>query len=164
MIVQPTASFKRVYRAQPISEYNNYHVQTSYLSPVLISENEKKKGLGVPLPSGQAMLFENSSAGQQLVAQIPVSDRAVGDKIEWALTTTTAVPIETTMFSRDDKSALYRMVITNSRPYAVHAEITLPATLKILPESVQRVDGRPVWLVTVPANNDAALEVRIPNP
>ncbi len=163
MIVQPTASFKRVYRAQPIADYNNYHAQLSYLLPVLISDNEKKKGLGVPLPSGQAMLFENTSAGQQLVAQIPVADRAVGDKIEWALGASSAVQIKTTLFGRDDKGATYRMVITNARPYALNAEIALPATLKTLPESIQKVDGRPVWFVTVPANNDAALEVRIPN-
>jgi hypothetical protein len=164
MIVQPAASFKRVYRAQPISDYNNYHSPVSFLAPVLISDNEKKKGLGVPLPSGQAMLFENGAAGHQLVAQIPVSDRAVGDTIEWMLGASAAVQINTTLHDRDDKGANYRMVITNSRPYALNAEITLPPSLKTLPDSIRKVDGKPVWFVTVPANNDAALEVRIPNP
>jgi hypothetical protein len=164
MIVQPVASFKRVYRVQPISDYNNYNSHVSYLTPVLISDNEKKKGLGVPLPSGQAMLFENGVSGQQLVAQIQVSDRAVGDEIEWPLSGSSAVQLLTTMQNRDNKGVDYRLVLTNARPYALNAEISLPATLKVLPDGIRKVDGKPVWFITVPANNDAALEVRIPNP
>jgi hypothetical protein len=164
MIVQPVASFKRVYRVQPISDYNNGHVPIGYLMPMLISDNETKKGLGVPLPSGQAMLFENGASGHQLVAQIQVSDRAVGDKIEWPLGASSAVQLTTTVQSADAKGKNYRFVVTNARPYALNAEITLPATLKVLPDGIRKVDGKPVWYVTVAANNDATLDVRIPNP
>jgi hypothetical protein len=81
MIVQPKAGFRRVYKGQSV--YNGWHQPLLNLSPALVGENKKDKGLGLPLPSGKGMVFENTDMGNQLVGEITVKDRAVGDDIDW---------------------------------------------------------------------------------
>lgn len=49
---------------------------------LLVTRNEKKKGLGVALPQGGLTVFEPSENGTQLVAEPSLRDYAVGQDIE----------------------------------------------------------------------------------
>jgi hypothetical protein len=160
MIVQPDAKLRRVYRGQPV--FRAYHQPQLQLTPVLIGENDLKKGLGVPLPAGQAQLFEDSVFGFQRVAELRVSDRAVGDKIEWPLAPTIAVQTQTILVETRKKQYMdYRVKVTNANPYAISAELLFPAELATLPEGFRKVDGKPTWFVTVPANDSSEIIVRV---
>lgn len=160
MIVQPKAGFRRVYKGQPI--YHAGHQPLLNLSPTLVGENKKDKGLGLPLPSGKGMVFENADMGNQLVGEITVKDRAVGDEIDWFLPATPAVRISTTLATQSKKSRSYRLVLSNSNPYAVSAEIKFPDTLRNLPNGIRRDHGIPTWFVTVPANDSSEIAVEVP--
>jgi hypothetical protein len=161
MLVQPKSKFRRVYRASPLSLYG-YSQQTP-LIPMLIGKNEKVDGLGLPLPSGTGMVFENSTYGSQLVGEIKVKDRAVGDEIELALPATSAVQVAANRLTQDKNGADYKLRLSNANPYAISAEITLPVTVRNMPTGVRKKDGNPVWYVTVPANDSAELQVNVPN-
>ena len=52
---------------------------------LLVTRNEKKKGLGVALPQGGLTVFEPTEHGAQLVAEPSLRDYAVGQDIELAM-------------------------------------------------------------------------------
>ncbi|HMU21487.1 MAG TPA: hypothetical protein PKC48_04320, partial [Sphingorhabdus sp.] len=131
-------------------------------SPALAGETKNCKGLGLPLPSGKGMVFENTDMGNQLVGEITVKDRAVGDDIDWFLPATPVVRVNTTLALQTKKSRSYRLVLSNSNPYAVSAEIKFPDTLRNLPEGMRRDEGIPTWFVTVPANDSSEIIVEVP--
>ena len=160
MLVQPDAKFRRVYRAEPI--LYNWHQALLNLTPMLIGKNEKMDGLGLPLPSGTGMVFENSAFGNQLIGEITVADRAVGDDIELSLPSSMAVNVATTRISQDKNSMVYTMRLSNANPYAISAEIRLPFAITNMPEGVRKKDGRPTWFVTVAGNADSELTVTVP--
>ena len=160
MLVQPKAKFRRVYRADPIGY--GWHQPMMSLIPTLIGKNEKLDGLGLPLPSGTGMVFENSAYGSQLIGEIMVKDRAVGDEIELSLPASMAVNIATTRISQDKNSMVYTMRLSNANPYAISAEIRLPDTMRDMPDGVRKKDGRPTWFVTVAENADSELTVTVP--
>ncbi len=161
MIVQPEAKFRQVYRSD-IGYVQPGQVGFS-VAPFLVSMNEEKKGLGVPLPSGQAMIFEQSRFGSQLVGQVQISDRAIGDKVELPLAASNIVRGGMVVTLRNTKSYSANLTLTNANPYPVDAEIKLPPGLKDIPENVRKVDGRQVWFISVPANNSAALSISVKN-
>jgi hypothetical protein len=160
MLLQPKAKFRRVYRAEPIGY--GWHQPLLSLTPMLIGKNEKLDGLGLPLPSGTGMVFENSAYGNQLIGEIVVKDRAIGDEIELSLPASMAVKVNTTRISLDENSMAYRMRLSNANPYPISAEIRMPDTIRDLPQGVRKKDGRPTWFVTVAGNADSELTVTVP--
>jgi hypothetical protein len=157
MIVQPKAKFRQVYRGDMSFLYTNNSVR---ISPFLISMNEEKKGLGIPLPAGQVVIFEQSRLGNFPVAEIKLSDRAIGDKVELGLEASNQVRGSMVLTEDTNKNKSATLTLTNANPYPVDAEIKLPEKLEDIPEGVRKVDGVPTWFVTVPANSDAVLKVR----
>jgi hypothetical protein len=160
MLVQPKSKFRRVYRAEPIGY--GWHQPMLSLTPMLIGKNEKLDGLGLPLPSGTGMVFENSAFGSQLIGEIMVKDRAIGDEIELSLPASMAVKVATTRISQDKNSMVYTMRLSNANPYPISAEIRMPDTIRNMPDGVRKKDGRPTWFVTVAGNADSELTVTVP--
>jgi hypothetical protein len=160
MLTQSDAKFRRVYRAEPIYAYG--FQQLRELTPTLVGKNEKDVGLGLPLPSGRGLVFENSSYGSQLVGEVAVTDRAIGDDIELTLSATMAVQIASNRLRQDKNSSDYDLRISNANPYPISAEIRLPDTMRNLPDGVRKKDGRPTWFVIVPANGSSELRVTVP--
>jgi hypothetical protein len=160
MLLQPKAKFRRVYRADPIGK--GWHQPLLSLTPMLIGKNEKLDCLGLPLPSGSGMVFENSAFGSQLIGEIMVKDRAIGDEIELSLPASMAVKVATTRISQDKNSMVYTMRLSNANPYPISAEIRMPDTIRNMPDGVRKKDGRPTWFVTVAANADSELTVTVP--
>ena len=160
MLLQPKAKFRRIYRADPIGY--GWHQPLLSLTPMLIGKNEKLDGLGLPLPSGTGMVFENSAYGSQLIGEVMVKDRAIGDEIELSLPASMAVKVTTTKVSQDKNKIIYTIRLSNANHYAISAEIRMPDTISDLPEGVHKKDGRPTWFVTVAANADSELTVNVP--
>lgn len=157
MIVQPKAKFRQVYRGDMSYLYSNNAVS---ITPFLIGMNEEKKGLGIPLPSGQVVIFEQSRLGSLPVAALKLGDRAVGDKVELGLAVSNQVRGSMILTEDTAKNNGANLTLTNANPYPVDVEIKLPENLKNMPDNVRKVDGRLTWFVTVPANSDAVLKVR----
>ena len=160
MLVQPKSKFRRIYRAEPIGY--GWHQPMLSLTPMLIGKNEKSDGLGLPLPSGTGMVFENSAYGAQMVGEIMVKDRAIGDEIELTLPASPAVKVTTTRISQDKNSMVYTMRLSNANPFAISAEIRMPDTIRNMPDGVRKKDGRPTWFVTVAGNTDSELTIDVP--
>ncbi len=159
MIIQPKAKFRQVYRGD--ITYIPSGSRYVGIVPFLISKNESEKGLGIPLPSGQAIIFEQSKLGNLPVAELKLSDRAIGDKVELPLAVSQQVRGNMVVTARVDKKYEALLKLTNANPYPVDVEIKLPDGLQSVPENVRKVDGRNVWFVTIAANNEASLDMII---
>ncbi|MFC4292944.1 DUF4139 domain-containing protein [Sphingorhabdus arenilitoris] len=159
MIVQPEAEFKLIYRVKRETLYggNNYIP----VLPTLISKNDEEKGLGVPLPSGQGMVFENAMSAYLLAGEVKVADRAVGDKIEWVMPASNQVKLLHLITANDANGYDISLKLTNANPFDIEAEIELPEGIGRLPDNVRRVDGKNIWFVTLPGNDEMNLAYRI---
>jgi hypothetical protein len=128
---------------------------------MLRSENRTSKGLGLPLPAGQVMIFEQSQFGPLLAGEANLPDRAVGDKVELIVGEAADVRIRVTPVSVKSGKTAYKIEITNARDEAVTIEVKLPANLHGKPQDVVKIDGVPRWKTTVAANGGAVLEYRV---
>jgi hypothetical protein len=154
MIVKPGAAFERLYVAN-VDEFGD---EGSFPMAILLrSENRKEKGLGLPMPSGQVMVFEDSDYGPLLAGQSSLMDRAVGDDVEMRVGTSSDVRYRRTLVSQIGDKQKYKVEISNARSEAINVEIEIPYELRGSHKNIPKVDGVPTWKATVPANGAATL-------
>ena len=153
MLVKPGASFEHYY----VETVGNLDRNSRPMTFMLRSENRVEKGLGLPMPQGQVMVFEDSKYGPLLTGESSLLDRAVGDEIEMRVGTSNDVRISATRISEKSKRQKWKIEVTNARNSAVNVEVYLPYQLQGNPKDVQKVDGIPIWKTTLPANGDATL-------
>jgi hypothetical protein len=158
MIVKPDAKFDRLYRARLDEPIYIPLGQSSPLSIILKTDNKTENGLGLPLPSGQAMVFEDSNFGPLLAGEASVRDRAIGEKVELLVGTASDVQMVVTQISERKYQKGYKVTITNARSEPVNAEIEIPFDLRGKPKGIRKVDGMPTWGAVVPANNEVSFE------
>lgn len=156
MIVRPGASFDRLYSANVDAYFDGAGNGESQPMTILFrSENRKEKGLGLPMPSGQVLMFEDSDHGPLLAGEATLADRAVGDEIEMAIGQSSDVRFAVTRMSATGNKQRYRVDISNARSEAVNVEIAIPYELRGKPRHIPKIDGVPTWKTTVPANGEA---------
>jgi hypothetical protein len=158
MIVKPNAAFERLYVAN-VNEVGDGGSQP--MAIMLRSENRKEKGLGLPMPSGQIMVFEDSNYGPLLAGQASLTDRAVGDDVEMRVGTSSDVRVVKTLISQNRRKQIYKIDVSNARNEAVNVEIEIPHELGSKPKNVTKIDGVPTWKATVPANGDASFHYEL---
>jgi hypothetical protein len=158
MIVKPDAKFDRLYRATLDEPIYIPLGENMPLSIILKTENKTENGLGLPLPSGQAMIFEDSVFGPLLAGEAALRDRAIGEKVELLVGTSSDVRMVVTQISERKYQKGYKVTITNARNEAVNAEVEIPFDLRGKPKGIRKVDGMPTWSSTVPANGEVSFE------
>lgn len=153
MIVKPAAAFEHYYAASvdQVSE------ATQPMSLMLRGENRTEKGLGLPMPAGQMIVFEDSKYGPLLTGQSSLIDRAIGDDVEIRVTSSSDVRISVLQGTEKSKRQRWQVTITNARNEPVNVEVEIPYELLGTPKSVKKIDGVPTWKTSLPANGDATL-------
>ncbi|MBK6706985.1 MAG: hypothetical protein IPG54_05675 [Sphingomonadales bacterium] len=159
MIVKPGTSFDRLYTAN----IDNHSGDGTSLPMTILfrGENRKEKGLGLPMPSGQVMLFEDSDFGPLLAGQSTLKDRAIGDEIEMAIGQSSDVRFSVTQISGTGEKQRYKVDITNARNEPVNVEIEIPFELRGTPKGIAKIDGVPTWKATVNANGEASFRYEL---
>jgi hypothetical protein len=153
MLVKPGAAFEHYYAAN----VNNYSPESQPMTLMLRGENKTEKGLGLPMPQGQVMIFENSSYGPLLAGQSSLNDRAIGEEVEMAVGQSSDVRMQVTQMSEKDDKQRWKVEITNARSSPVNIEVEIPYELRGRPKHIPKIDGVPTWKATVAANGEAAL-------
>jgi hypothetical protein len=153
MIVKPGAKFDRLYTAS----MNFADGESLPTTVILRSENKVAKGLGLPMPSGQVMVFEDSNYGPLLAGESTLRDRAIGEEVELTVGESSDVRYRFTLVSQQGKKQSYRLEISNARAEPVNVEIEIPFELIGRMKDVSKVDGVPTWKTTIAANGDATL-------
>lgn len=160
MITQPNVKFERIYTGSfEQFDYDPATIQrgSHEAGRVLRTENLKAKGLGVALPAGGVVVFEQARGESLLVGESDLSDRAVGEEVELATGTSTDVRYEVTARPPSGRREPYEVEVTNARSTPEMFEFVIP--YKVASSSAKLVErkGRKAWRVTVPANGTAKL-------
>jgi hypothetical protein len=161
MIVKPDAKFDRLYHAD-VRNYEYAEENQSWPIDIMLrAENKKEKGLGLPLPSGQAMVFEQSPYGPLLAGETSLSDRAIGDKVELVVGQSPDVRIKVVETGRRKNGDEFTVTISNARSEPVNVEVVIPYELRQRVKAVSRIDGVPTWKGLVPANGEVIFTYRL---
>jgi hypothetical protein len=154
MIQKENVPFERLYEVAVVPGN-----QVNYSQPIaqlLRLKNTDKKGLGLPLPSGGAAIFESVGGRMLLAARAPVRDSAVGEKVELKMGLSPQV-----RYTISGVGAARTFELTNANAYPVTVEVSFydqPGDHIASPSTkLGRKDGRPLWLATVPANGTTSL-------
>jgi hypothetical protein len=164
MIDQPGARYRMVHRYQASLEGQ----MDAPLAPprVLVAENRKADGLGLPLPSGSFTLFAMRGAEPFLLGEGRMTDRAIGEKVEVMLDPGPGVRLLQTQLGRKGKRREATIEVTNDGDRPAPVEVLFDPGSKVSPVGARlsRRDGQPLWAVTVPANGSVTLRYRWDDP
>ncbi len=149
MLVKPDSSFDQVYTGNVA----NFGDGSTPMSILLRGENSKEKGLGLPMPSGQVMVFEDSDYGPLLAGQATLKDRAVGEKVKIIVGRSSDVRMKATRLEQSGKTQNWKVEISNAFDHSVNAEVEIPYELNGKASGVTKVDGVPTWQGSIPAND-----------
>ncbi len=158
MIVQPNAQYRRIFIGD-VSEFNDG--ETFALEYILRSKNEKKSGLGLPLPSGRFAVFENSKYGPLLIGEGSIGDSAIDEEVELFMPAVPDVRLEIQSAKNNKRQQNYRATLSNASNYPIEAEIDIPYILSGRNKNITKIDGIETWVVTVPANGEAVLKYSV---
>jgi hypothetical protein len=158
MIEKTSVPFERIYEVAVSPAYQITSAQP--IAQLLRLMNTEKKGLGLPLPSGRAAIFEQVSGQMLLAGRAPVRDSAVGEKVELQMGNSPQV-----RYTLKGLNQARIFEISNANPYAVTVEVSFydqPAEHVVdASAKLGRKNGRPMWLATVPANGTASLNYKV---
>jgi hypothetical protein len=135
---------------------------------LLVTKNEEKKGLGIALPQGAMTLYEPTSRGPQLAAQVNLRDYARGQDIELELGTSAQVFVRcggatdkgppkdarqwTPMRARTTNANPHPITLRLQVGYAGEYDIRFPGRKVEVKNGYQTVE------LTVPANQTQAFD------
>ncbi len=158
--------------------YANNTIEFEPMEVILRTQNDAASNLGIPLPSGRVSIFETAGSGatsrRLLAGETSLRDLAVNEETEFLLSGGAAVQIRQTTESRQRPDppppgvkgqsirtgARFNMVdrveITNAHPFPIQAEVSVYIAdneeLVRADREPERKNGRPIFRVTVPAN------------
>lgn len=163
LLVKDRVPFRTIYRMRMHLDDEGRAMPFEIL---LRMQNKDADGLGVPLPSGQAAVFERVGDRELLVGEGAMRDHAVGEKVDLVIGESSQVRIDVENFVPPKNGENdYRVTVTNANPRPADVEIgfliddhdRLDSRIRKLP----RRDGLLSWTVRVPANSSKTFEYRV---
>src|SRR3546814_917529 len=149
-----------------ISDWSSDVCSSDLPETLLRMQNKKAEGLGVPLPSGQAAVFEPVGGHEMLVGEGAMRDHAVGEKVDLVIGESGQVRIDVENFvPPKNREHDYRITVTNANPRPADVELgfevddsdRVDSRIRKLP----RRDGLLTWVVRVPANGSKTFDYRV---
>ncbi|OQW75944.1 MAG: hypothetical protein BVN32_10580 [Proteobacteria bacterium ST_bin14] len=127
------------------------------------AKNRREAGLGLPLPAGQAAVFEATGGRPILVGESSTDDKAVGEDVEFKLGTSPSVSADADEVIRKGRRTGYRLTVTNANswPIAYEAKFAPVDGRFTASAKLGKRDGKALWTVSVPANGTAMLDYTI---
>lgn len=141
-----------------VAEVRNEYADDGEL--VFRFKNEKRNGLGVPLPLGGMTLFQETRLGRQLVGPAAIGDKAIGEDVEIAVARDASDEgvdidvdeVDDPRVTKDDQSR-QEVTVENWNEYPVTVEVELYDTdeyrIGNLSEHTFKRDGARVWRVVL---------------
>lgn len=160
LLQQPRAEFQLVHRLQ--TSVGRRSSAPKAMPRVLVAQNKKEKGLGLPLPAGSFTLYTKRGSDSFLLGEGKMIDRAEGEKVEVIIDPAPGVRVFQRQVERKGKWRTATIDITNDGETPVDAEVLFPAGTNVShpSERLHRRDGQPLWQVPVPANGVRTLRYR----
>jgi hypothetical protein len=144
---------------------------------MLRTKNNKEKGLGLPLPSGQVAVFEEAGGQSLLAGQTSISDLAVDNDVELVFGESSDVqyfqrrltPRRKDEDGRDrSRGARFEIELTNATREKAKVEVGLRLydewEIERSSSKLSLLKGRKTWVAEVPANGKARLTYTLARP
>ncbi|NJC04735.1 hypothetical protein GGQ97_000528 [Sphingomonas kaistensis] len=156
LIDQPAVRIEMIYRMRLMASDLDAE-QAGQL--ILRSRNRDEEGLGLPLPSGNVVLFRQGAERPMLIGEGAMRDVAVGEKVELAVAQSTGVRAR----MAGGKGGRQTLTVTNDRMVATRVEVELfkDDDEEIDGAKLTARDGKLLWIITVPANGSVSLNYAI---
>ncbi len=163
LLQQPDVRIRTVYRQRfhPVGQ-----LMQAQANRFFITRNRRQDGLGLPLPAGRLVLFDDSDGRQVLVGQAVIRDFALNEDVEIDFGAVPGIVSVQTPVARGKDQVDYEVVVTNDRPHPIAYELEIG----VQPSQVQsatrlgRRNGMALWSATIPANGSATLRYRVVRP
>ena len=152
LLRQPDVKVERLYAAT-IGGFDEGESRPMTLR--LRLQNRKDDGLGLPMPSGRVAVFEQMDDLRLLAGEADIGDKAEGERIDYDLAESADVRIVVRQAQASRKSRGWTIELSNARPFAITAEITIPHDITPRPTDMERRGNGWIWRATVPANGKA---------
>ena len=163
LLQQPNVQVRTVYRQR---FYPGGQRQQGEASRLFLTRNRREDGLGLALPAGRLMLFDERDGRQVLVGQAVIRDFALNEDVEIDFGTVPGIVSVQTPVLRGKNQFDYEVVVTNDRAHPIAYELEIGAQPSQVRSEAQlgRRNGLALWTVTIPANGSATLRYRIVAP
>lgn len=163
LMQQPRVQVRTVYRQR---FYPNGQTMRAQANRLFITRNRREDGLGLPLPAGRLMLFDEESGRQVLVGQAVIRDVALNEDVEIDFGTVPGIISVQTPLVRTTGQADFEVTVTNDRPrpVAYELEIAVQPSQVRSDTTLGRRNGMALWTTTIPANGSVTLRYRVVSP
>ncbi|HEV2079623.1 MAG TPA: hypothetical protein VGR19_06985 [Allosphingosinicella sp.] len=153
MLEKEGVKVQTVYRASVGAQEPDRGLEVTQL---LVTRNRASEGLGLPLPAGRIVLFAGGRPQPLLLGEGFVDDKAVGEDVEIRIARASGVGARVTKLAETGE---WLLTVTNdqARPVLFEAEIYAGEERFRPAAKLARRNGKPLWIVTVPANGSATL-------
>lgn len=152
MLNQPSAAFRRIYRASA----GAYNSGPQAMALLLTARNVKEQGLGLSLPAGSVALFEPVANRPMLIDERALPDLAVGQDVDFSMGSSADVQSTILRVSETDAKQGWQWTVTNAKPVPIRAELIIPFDLAKSDIKLERGPGGWILPLEVPANSTAS--------
>jgi hypothetical protein len=157
-----------VYQADLSAEESDRSVVAVRL---LRTQNDAAHHLGLPLPSGRAMVFADRDGASLLLHESAMRDLAIDEEVEIDLGESTDVQVKTVKEKSSVDSAhttvFERVEVSNARAAEIQFELRLDlgegARVTRADHALAFKNGRPIFRLSIPAGETATLRYQIEN-
>jgi len=181
LLEQPDVAFSRIYQADLWAPGQGPWSQAQV---ILRTRNDEAHKLGLPLPAGHMAVFQDTAHGRLLAGETDLRDTAEGEDVELKMGGAPDVQVRQLRVSVDAKppeitplappvhvvhhsaKVAERVEVTNAGPREIAFELRLQTgggTQHVLDadQPMGLRDGRPIFLLTVPAGGKASVTYRV---
>jgi len=180
LLEQPGVAFERIYQADL---WASAIEATTQAQTILRGKNDAAHKLGLPLPAGHVVVYQDTARGRLLAGETNLSDTAEGEDVELKLglapdlqvrqtgVAVVAKPAEVT--APTPRVRIVRLPaafdetvkVTNASAHDVAFELRLQinpgARVTSHGQAVALKDGRPIFRLNVPAGGEATVTYRV---
>jgi hypothetical protein len=127
-------------------------------------QNKKEFGLGDALPAGKIAFFQSAAGRRMLVGETSITDKAVGEEVEFTLANTSNVSVDVEEKERNNKSERYVITVSNANPFPITFEAEFSADTysrhdKFTGKMIRK-KGKTIWSVIIGPNSEMELGYR----
>jgi hypothetical protein len=126
--------------------------------------NDRRSGLGQPLPRGQVVLFQQANGRPMLLGESKIDDKAEDEEVEIVFEEAANVSVESDWLRDGEGWEEERLTVANANPFAIVYEAEFEdgdyVRFERFSKRMIRRKGKNVWRVKVPPQSSASLTYR----